>query len=67
MPSTSRTHTDPSPPGATCKGRVTNPVCIVFDRDRRVTLHQDFRDAAGGFHEHLPLLGGLIRGIRRRL
>jgi len=40
---------------------------IVFDRDRRVALHQDFWDAAGGFHEHLPLLGGLIRGIRRRL
>jgi len=32
-----------------------------------VALHQEFWDAAGGVHEHLPLLGGLIRGIRRRL
>lgn len=40
---------------------------VVFDRDGRVALHQDFRDAAGGFYEHLPLVGGLVRRIRRRL
>lgn len=40
---------------------------VVFDRDGRVALHQDFWDAAGGFYEHLPLLGGLIRRIRQRL
>ena len=40
---------------------------IVFDRDGRVALHQDFWDAAGGFYEHLPLLGAVMRRIRRRL
>ncbi|MDZ7829532.1 MAG: hypothetical protein U5K33_08640 [Halofilum sp. (in: g-proteobacteria)] len=40
---------------------------IVFDRDGRVALHQDFWDAAGGLYEHVPLLGGLIRKIRQRL
>lgn len=40
---------------------------IVFDRDGLVALHQDFWDAAGGFYEHLPVLGGLLRRIRQRL
>ena len=40
---------------------------LVFDHGGRVALHQDSRDAAGGFHEHVPLIGGVLRGIRRRL
>lgn len=40
---------------------------VVFDRDGRVALHQDFWDAAGGFYEHLPIVGGLIRKVRQRL
>lgn len=40
---------------------------IVFDREGRVALHQDFWDAAGGLYEHVPLLGALIRTIRQRL
>lgn len=40
---------------------------IVFDRGGRVALHQDFWDSATGFYQHLPLLGGVIRWIRRRV
>ena len=40
---------------------------IVFDREGRVALHQDFWDSATGFYQHLPLLGGAIRWIRRRV
>jgi len=35
-----------------------------FDRENRVLLHKDFWDAAGGFYEHLPVIGRFIRGAR---
>jgi len=35
-----------------------------FDRDGRVLIHKDFWDAATGFYEHLPVLGGVLRAIR---
>ncbi|NIR62068.1 MAG: nuclear transport factor 2 family protein, partial [Gammaproteobacteria bacterium] len=40
---------------------------VVFDRDGRVALHQDFWDAAGGLYEHVPLIGAVLRRIRQRL
>lgn len=40
---------------------------IRFDREGKVVLHQDFWDAAGGFFEHLPLVGRILRRIKHRL
>lgn len=35
-----------------------------FDGQGRVLIHKDFWDAATGFYEHLPVLGGVLRAIR---
>jgi len=40
---------------------------IRFDAEGRVVLHQDFWDSASGFFEHVPMAGGLIRAIKKRL
>jgi ketosteroid isomerase-like protein len=39
---------------------------IQFARDGRVAHHRDYWDAAEELYEKLPLLGGLMRWIRRR-
>lgn len=52
------------------KGRTTRShgmSHIRFDNDGKVALHHDFWDSAGGFFEHLPLVGGLIRWVKRRV
>ncbi len=52
------------------KGRTTRShgmSHIRFDADGKVALHHDFWDSAGGFFEHLPLVGTLIRWIKRRV
>lgn len=40
---------------------------IRFDADGKVALHHDFWDSAGGFFEHLPVVGSLIRWIKGRV
>jgi len=40
---------------------------LRFGADGRVTYHRDYWDAAGELYEHLPLLGPVLRGVRRRL
>lgn len=40
---------------------------VRFDEAGLVTAHTDYWDAAGQLYEHLPLLGGLLRSLRRRL
>ena len=40
---------------------------IRFDAQGRVVLHQDFWNAADGLFQHVPVLGALIRAIKRRL
>jgi steroid delta-isomerase len=40
---------------------------VRFDRDGRVAYHRDLFDAAGGFFEALPVIGGALRMIKRRL
>ena len=40
---------------------------LRFDADDRVTLHRDYWDAAEELYEKLPLLGGAMRVIKRRL
>ncbi len=40
---------------------------LRFDADGRVTLHRDYWDAAEELYEKLPLIGGVMRALRRRL
>jgi steroid Delta-isomerase len=40
---------------------------LRFDDAGRVTYHRDLFDAAGGFFEALPVIGGALRLIKRRL
>jgi hypothetical protein len=47
--------------------RVHGATYLRFDAEGRIVLHRDYWDAAGELYEKLPLLGGLMRLIRRRL
>jgi hypothetical protein len=38
---------------------------ICFATDGRVTMHRDYWDAAEELYEKLPLLGGLMRFLKR--
>lgn len=40
---------------------------LKFDADARVAYHRDYWDAAEELYESVPLLGGLLRMIKRRL
>ncbi|MDC8770330.1 nuclear transport factor 2 family protein [Roseateles albus] len=40
---------------------------LRFAADGRIAYHRDYWDAAEEFYEKLPLLGGLLRLIKRRL
>lgn len=40
---------------------------LVFSADGRVHLHRDYWDAAEELYEQLPLLGALMRLLKRRL
>lgn len=40
---------------------------LRFAADGRIAYQQDYWNAADGLYEHIPLLGGMIRAIKRRL
>lgn len=40
---------------------------LRFDADGRVTLHRDYWDAAQQVYERVPMLGAVLRWLRRRL
>jgi hypothetical protein len=40
---------------------------LRFNAEGRVVYHQDYWNAADGLFEHIPLVGHLIRAIKRRL
>ncbi len=40
---------------------------LLFAADGRVLLHRDYWDAAAELYEQLPLLGSLMRWLKRRL
>lgn len=40
---------------------------LRFDAEGRVVYQQDYWNAADGLYEHIPLIGSLIRLIKRRL
>lgn len=55
---------------ALSKGQPVHSVGISqvrFDREGKVSFHQDFWDAGKNFYEHLPVAGGVIGFIRKRL
>jgi len=40
---------------------------VVFDQEGKVVLHQDYWDSVSGMFEHVPIIGGGIRMIKKRL
>ena len=46
--------------------RVRGTSHLVFDAAGRVTLHRDYWDAAEELYEKLPVLGGLMRWLKKR-
>ena len=52
------------------KGRVCSSQGIShlrFNQDGRIIYHQDYWDSAGALFEHIPVLGLLIRQVKKRL
>lgn len=47
--------------------RIHGSTHFRFDADGRIDLHRDYWDAAGELYETLPLLGAVLRWLRRRL
>jgi hypothetical protein len=46
--------------------RVRGGSHLRFGADARITEHRDYWDAAEELYEKLPVLGGLMRWLRRR-
>lgn len=40
---------------------------LRFDAEGRITQHHDYWDAAHGLYQQMPLLGGLMGWLRRRI
>ncbi len=40
---------------------------VLFDTSGKVESHLDFWDAASGLYEHLPVLGAVLRFIRKKV
>lgn len=40
---------------------------IRFNREGKVAFHQDFWDSGKNFHAHLPIVGGAVGFVRKRL
>jgi len=53
------------PPGE--RRRVRGASHLVFAADGRIARHRDYWDVAEEFYEKVPVLGGLLRLIKRRL
>lgn len=47
--------------------RIAGMTEIMLDQAGRVTSHIDHWDAAGQVYEKIPLLGGVLRQVRKRL
>ncbi|MBQ0960105.1 nuclear transport factor 2 family protein [Ideonella sp. 4Y11] len=53
-------------PGEHTERRIRGATHLRFDAEGRVTLHRDYWDAAEELYEQLPLLGALMRWLKRR-
>lgn len=47
--------------------RIRGASWVVFDREGRVIVHRDYWDAAEELYEKIPVIGALMRWLRRRL
>ena len=55
------------PKGKTTEWRIDGMSTIDFRDDGKVAAHIDHYDAAGQIYEKIPLIGTLMRGLRRRI
>lgn len=46
--------------------KIAGATHLVFDAEGRVLVHRDYWDAAEELYEKLPLVGGLMRWLKRR-
>ena len=46
--------------------KIAGATHLVFDSDGRVRIHRDYWDAAEELYEKLPLVGSLMRWLKRR-
>ena len=53
--------------GQSIERRIHGSSHLRFAHDGRVAYHRDYWDAAEELYETLPLLGSLLRWIKRRL
>ena len=53
-------------PGERTERCIRGATHLRFDADGRVRLHRDYWDAAEELYEQLPLLGALMRWLKRR-
>lgn len=53
--------------GQALERRIHGSSHLRFAADGRIARHRDYWDAAEEFYEQLPLLGALLRWIKRRL
>jgi steroid Delta-isomerase len=54
-------------PGTAVEQSIRGCTELRFDADGKVLLHRDYWDAAEELYERLPLLGTVLRAIKRRL
>lgn len=54
-----------APAGREVTSRTLGVSHLRFNDRGQIVLHQDFWDAAAGFYEHVPVLGGAIRRVGR--
>jgi len=40
---------------------------LRFDPEGKIVLHQDYWDSTSGFFQHIPLLGGILQWLKKRL
>ncbi len=52
--------------GATAEMTIRGGTHLRFDPDGKVALHRDYWDAAEELYEKLPVLGALMRWLKRR-
>jgi steroid Delta-isomerase len=54
-------------PGARTESTIRGASHLHFDRDGLIDVHRDYWDAAEELYEKVPLLGALMRWLKRRV
>lgn len=53
--------------GADDEGKIEGTTHVLFDDNGKVVEHRDYWDPAESLYERVPVLGGLMRRIKRKL